>query len=286
MKHDKQITSTIIILTIGLLLTVTTNLAYAQPTYYIDESTDFTGNGCTNIDLNTVTSELRDSLDLDSWSGLRYVNPDAWPSDFVEHCSTNYLPSGSTASSGLDSTYADTRSFTVYAGHGNKGVIQFGFQHDNICVLDMFQHMRLGSMDGNESAVAWYLTSCTLNTSVLVSDANWQWTNQQFGFHNSPGIEDSSPAWAYVASGSSLLANNKDAWLWAMDYAEDVFDDGEDSPVAVSYASTSSGCQTVHNSASLRSQTYITDRSGGPSCNQTQPLFYYCYSIVNNGGCP
>ena len=44
----------------GLLLTgvLSASPVAAQRTYFISESTDFTGNGCQNSDLNDVTSEL------------------------------------------------------------------------------------------------------------------------------------------------------------------------------------------------------------------------------------
>lgn len=45
--------------------------------YYIDESTDFTGNGCQNADLNDVTSSLRETLDDNGWSGSRFTNASA-----------------------------------------------------------------------------------------------------------------------------------------------------------------------------------------------------------------
>ena len=44
-------------------------LEASGPRYWIDESTDFTGNGCENTDLNNVTSSLKSRLDSDGWTG-------------------------------------------------------------------------------------------------------------------------------------------------------------------------------------------------------------------------
>jgi hypothetical protein len=45
--------------------TLATAALAGGPNYWIDESTDFTGNGCENADLNDVTSSLRSRLDMD-----------------------------------------------------------------------------------------------------------------------------------------------------------------------------------------------------------------------------
>src|SRR4051794_7537075 len=93
---------------LGGLLLVSLSLlhappAFAQATYYIDESTDFTGNGCQNKDLNDVTSSLRGALDATGWSGSRFVNALAWPQDFIESCSSSF------GAGGLDDIFADSR---------------------------------------------------------------------------------------------------------------------------------------------------------------------------------
>jgi len=50
-------------------------------TYYIDESTDFTGNGCPNTDLNNVGAALKQALIDDNWSGEYFKKATAWPQD-------------------------------------------------------------------------------------------------------------------------------------------------------------------------------------------------------------
>jgi hypothetical protein len=54
--------------------------------------------------------------------------------------------------------------------------------------------------------------------------------------------------------------------------------DGYDrQPVAVSYGSTSDECWEVHDGAKLDENVYRTRRPGGPSCEQEQPHFHYCW---------
>lgn len=42
--------------------------------YLIAESTDFTGNGCENTNLNNITSSFEDALLDDGWTGNRHAN--------------------------------------------------------------------------------------------------------------------------------------------------------------------------------------------------------------------
>jgi hypothetical protein len=48
----------------------------------------------------------------------------------------------------------------------------------------------LGSMAGSVAAHAMWLSSFGLKLSSLPNEANWSWLWQQFGFRNSPGIQD------------------------------------------------------------------------------------------------
>src|SRR5262245_44890333 len=105
---------------LAVMLLVAANPGWAQKTYYIDESTDFTGNGCENADLNDVTSSLRSSLNSNGWSGQRFTNINAWPQDYMEQTIAGL--------SGVDNVFGDNALLSVYAGHGNRGLLQFGFQ--------------------------------------------------------------------------------------------------------------------------------------------------------------
>lgn len=257
-----------------------------QATYHIGESSDFTGNGCPNDDVNIITETLEDVINLDSWVGTRFVNSQNFVSDFVEHCSSAYMPSGSTITYGYDHYYADAHTFTVFAGHGNVGLLQFGKKKYNMCLLDFSDNMRLGAMAGNESGVAWYLASCTMDPNSFTSEANWQWLRQQYGFKNSPSIDDDMPAYVYMVSGQYGWGNTKDSWLILMDDASELYGSGDDTPVVLTHGTSSQDCQYVHNNASLKDQTYTSEMPNGPSCQGGYPYFWYCYSIVNNGGCP
>src|SRR5882757_7363484 len=86
--------------------TLATAALAGGPNYWIDESTDFTGNGCENADLNDVTSSLRSRLDADGWTGTRWSNANAWPEDFIER-----------DLGGIDHVAGDASTLSVYAGH-------------------------------------------------------------------------------------------------------------------------------------------------------------------------
>lgn len=143
-------------------------------TYFIGESTDFTGNGCENTNLNTITASLKGGLDVSGWSGTRYVNADSWPNDFMESCNT------STYGNGGDFAWSDAHVLAVYAGHGSVGSLQWGYKAGDMCTVDMKSSsnvnttgvMRLGQMDGATASYGVWLTSCTLKKDRLTLKAN------------------------------------------------------------------------------------------------------------------
>ena len=140
--------------------------------------------------------------------------------------------------------------------------------------------MRLGSMNGADSGYGMWLTSCTLNTDSLVAEANHQWLQQQFGYHNSPEIKDDQPAWfaRYVHSGWT----NRSAWLDQMEDRPGWFT-GDNSPIVVTYGQNEADCNNLAQTLSLGNS--VAPRGGGPSCGQGQPYFWYCGTLLNNGGC-
>ncbi|HEX9942130.1 MAG TPA: hypothetical protein VGG03_08945 [Thermoanaerobaculia bacterium] len=251
--------------------------AGAASTFYIDESLDFSGNGCQNADLNDVTSQLCDALRSAGWAGTRWVDANAWPQDFIESCSPLY------GAGGLDSIYADAALLSVYAGHGNKGLLQWGYPRDGVCTIDFSKNMRLGAMSGAASGFGIYITSCTLHTSSLVDGGNWQWLRQQFGYHNSPSVHGDGAKNFFNGTGSK---SNKNSWLGAMEDRPGWFT-GDNSPIVVSYGATASEALAVHNDAALKRQIYTSPRPGGPGCGGGQPLFYYVYTFYDHGdgGC-
>ncbi len=247
--------------------------AEAAKTFYMDESTDYTGNGCENNDLNTVTESLANTMWSFGWAGDRWVNTDAWPQDFVESCSGTY------GSAGDDDVTSDTKSLAVFAGHGNIGLLAYGHKHASRCNVDFSANMRLGSMGGDTAAVGMWLICDALEESSLPSEANSQWLRQQLGWTNLIGIGDDEPedffldTWTMTVTPFLPGKANSDAWLSRMD-------GGGRHPMVVSYGSTESGCWNVHDGARLGDNVFTTERPSSPACQQGLPAFYYCYETI------
>ena len=124
----------VLALPIFIALIALARMSYgAGKNYWIDESTDFTGNGCENSNLNNVTSSLRNRLESDGWSGTRWSNQNAWPEDFIEQ-----------NLGGIDHVAGDSQTLSVYAGHGNRALIQFGYQRNGRCTVSFPPSTRLG----------------------------------------------------------------------------------------------------------------------------------------------
>jgi hypothetical protein len=249
---------------VGAILALYAMQGNAAQTYYIDEATDYTGNGCPNNDLNTVTATLQSAMISDGWTGERWVNGDAWPQDFLESCSSTY------GTGGLDGSYSDTKSLAVFAGHGNVGRLAYGYKHDNRCTVDFSSNMRLGSMGGDTAAVGMWLICDALQVASLPSEANFQWLRQQLGWTNTIAIGDNEPRDFFNLTSAQT---NADAWLSTMD-------GGGRHPIVVSYAANQSDCWTVHDNAKLKDNVYTSERSGSPACGQGQPAFWYCYETI------
>lgn len=131
------------------IMAVNTAPSYASgPRYWIDESTDFTGNGCQNSDFNNVTSSLKSRPDSDGCSGTRWSNENAWPEDYIEQ-----------KFDGIDHVAGDYETLSAYAGHGDRTLIQFGYQRNG---------------------------RCTVNLDSLL----WHFNQQILGYHNSPSVKD------------------------------------------------------------------------------------------------
>jgi len=247
-------------------------------TYFIEEVVDFTGNGCQATNVNTITALLDQYLESSGWSGLRLIEFECFPHDWREACSSSFGPSG------LDSYYADDAKFTVYAGHGLQGggSLFFGWPHLGVCNNILGTNSRLGSMAGKRAGYAMYLTSCTLKTTSLVAHANFQWTYQNIGFHNSPGIHSDSPAgWFNCTSGAS----NASCWLLWMQ--SDDQDEDTNTPIIVSYGATAAQANLVRDSTKMK-DVYPGDfqyggRPSAPSCGANQPLFFYNWVRIYNG---
>jgi hypothetical protein len=162
----------------------------------------------------------------------------------------------------------------VYAGHGNVNILQFGFQRNGQCLVNISNQMRLGTAGGNRSAYMMYLTSCTMNLNGLGNLFNNE-VHQQFGYHNSPSIKDDQPRDFYNATGASGLSN-RDAWLDEMEDKPGWFT-GDNSPIVMTFGTSSTDASNKHASARLRAGSFL-----GPAA---EPWGWYIWSLRDNGGC-
>jgi hypothetical protein len=260
LQSSKKKMASILTLVAWLLIS---NMAQANHNYWIDESTDFTGNGCQNADLNDVTSSLSSTLNSDGWSGTRWTNANAWPEDFIEQ-----------NLGGIDHVAADSKTLAVYAGHGNRALIQFGFQRNGRCTVTFDASSRHGTQGGDEAAHMMYVTSCTIHTDSLSRHFNQQ-VRQSFGYHNSPSVKDNQPRDFYEETDSE---DNIVAWREEMEDRPGWFT-GDNSPITLTFGTSESHCNTVKNGARLRDQAYIS--------NAPEPHTWYCTSMFDNGdsGC-
>lgn len=249
------------------ILAVATPAAWATgKTFYIDESTDFTGNGCENADLNDVTSSLRESLADEGWSGSRFTNTLAWPHDFIEQ---TFAGQG-----GLDSSFGDTKTLAVYAGHGNRALLQFGFQRNGRCIITLDGNARLGTLAGDDAAYAMWVTSCTVNLDSLARHFD-QAIRQTFGYHNSPSVKDDQPSDFFEETDD---LDNAHAWIEEMEDRPGWFT-GDNSPITLTFGVDASHCNFVRDTARLRGGTLLDDAPA--------PDAFFCFIMFDHGagGC-
>jgi len=233
------------------------------PRYWIDESTDFTGNGCENSNVNNVTSSLRSRLNSDGWSGTRWSNANAWPEDYIEQ---NF--------GGIDHVAGDDETLSVYAGHGNRALIQFGYQRNGRCTVSFPTDTRLGTQGGDDAVFAMWVTSCTVNLDSLSRHFD-QAIRQTFGYHNSPSVKDNQPRDFYKETDD---LRNERAWIEEMEDRPGWFT-GDNSPISLTFGLSSSHCAWVRSTAKLRDRVLLYDAPA--------PDTWYCYLMFNHGdgGC-
>lgn len=236
-------------------------------TYFIGESVTFDGGGgCNNTELNTITSTLRNELDDAGWSGLRFVDGNAWPEDFQE---PNLNPLG------LDWVYGDTARLAMYAGHGNAGLLQWGTPSANgTCQLTTSNDVRLGTLAGDRATAVMFMTSCTLRTDAIPQNLIGNASRQFFGYHNSPyiGYDEPRKVFKRTQDGQS----NRDAWLDEMEQNADI---GKNSPVVVTYGTSPQDALDSEASANLASGDGLTTNVGEPADN-------FIFTWYNNGCTP
>jgi hypothetical protein len=184
-------------------------LAVAQvKTFYMDEGTHYSDiSMCKNADLNTVTSSLAAAMRGDGWTGSRYVNELAWPQDYWDK---------NLNAAGLDALYGDAATLTVFAGHGNAGLLTFRPRNGS-CTAVAASTMALGhGSSGGKGTVGMWLSCDMFNTGLLdEASSSYRMMNlrQSLGWINTIGIGDDEPRDFYTATRTMA---NKDAWLRQM----------------------------------------------------------------------
>lgn len=192
----------------GTTLLAATLASAAPRTFYMDEGTHYSDiSMCKNADLNTVTESLASSMRGDGWTGSRYVNELAWPQDYRDKALDP---------NGLDNLYGDAASVTVFAGHGNAGLLTFR-PRDGTCTASAGANMALGSGSTGGAAVVGIWLSCDMFATGLLDESNSAYRRmnirQSLGWLNTISIDDNEARDFYNATRSS---SNKDAWLRQM----------------------------------------------------------------------
>lgn len=196
-------------LAVSIVASTVTAMASAAPlTFFMDEVTQYSDIAmCGNTDLNTVSESLATTMRDDGWTGARYTNSLAWPQDYRDQALD---------AAGLDHFYGDAASVTVFAGHGNAGLLTFR-PRNGVCTANAGVNMALGpGSTGGQSVIGVWLSSFMFNTGLL--DEPWSTyqrmnLRQSLGWINSPWIGDHEPRDFY---NSSRTISNKDAWLRQM----------------------------------------------------------------------
>lgn len=239
--------------------------------YFMGESLDFSGGGaCSNDDLNDVTGSLALELQDAGWLGIRWVNQQSWPEDFVE---TTFFANA------LDKLYGDGATLSVYAGHGNVGLWQWGQPSGaGACVLPLTSGMRLGTLAGDASTTVMSLTSCTGRADQLwptLGQPNR--VRQILAYHNSPIIWGNQPRDFFRATANGM--SNRVAWLTIMANKPGI---GHNSPSLITIASSPASALELHESASLASLAGLS----APAEDAQEFVFSYLDYGCGPCGCP
>lgn len=234
--------------------------------YFIAESTDFTGNGCENHDVNVVTRTLRDALAQDGWVGIRVTEANTTPSDFIDPVKQPF---------GLDPEAGDSALLSVYAGHGYMDKLQWGTADTSPglakyrdCIAYFAQDMRLGALSGGWARVVLLLTSCSGRLACYKSMLGTSNATQTFAFNNSPSIWNNAARRFYRKS--KHMANRL-AWIKAMDDSPGL---GANSPVVYTRATSRKEALRIHASARLSRLEEI------PHIDRTT---WFAYTWVDHG---
>ncbi len=191
------------------------------------------------------------------------------------------------APAGLDYLYGDTATLAVLSSHANAGMFRYAYAHMgpdgvNQCTVYLNGNARLGQMAGAQTSHAIYYGCCVLRLDSLVNYANLQWVNQAFGF-----IDDE---WNTADELQEFLVftgplSNVNAWLMIIEYNPGWFS-GSNSPIVVSYGQWPEATEEMHCCSQIAYGINMGYRTGGPSCGNGPPSFYYMYTYIDNdNGC-
>ena len=251
----------------GLDDTSGTDVVPPARSYFIAESTDFTGNDCENADVNEVTASLRQELDDEGWVGTRATNGQTRPLDFIDPVKRDF---------GQDHTKSDAVSLAVFAGHGWMDRIQWGTQDDTPtveppekrCRALFSEDIRLGAMSGGWARAVAVIASCTGRLACYESTLGTNDVTQVFAFNNSPSIRGNQMRRFYRKSNRMP---NRDAWLAAMDNRPGF---GKNSPVVYTRGTGRDEVLQTHRQARLSEIEEIPGEGG---------TTWYAYSWVDHG---
>lgn len=233
-------------------------------TFLIGESRKFDGGGsCNNDNLNTVTSSLRNELVDAGWEGRRLVDENTWPEDFRE---------GSLFNTGLDGLYGDTARLSIYAGHANPMMLQWGRPSPNgACSTTIKTMLRLGRFEGDTAAAVMLMASCALQIDQIWDTYRDSAFRQIFGYHNSPyiGYDEARKVFKRTQDGQPTVY----AWLDEMEQNGDI---GKNSPVAMTFGRGAGESAQLHASTNLAS-------GEGFIVNTTEPPENFWFEWLDNG---
>ncbi|NJK31825.1 MAG: hypothetical protein HC927_05055 [Deltaproteobacteria bacterium] len=191
------------------------------------------------------------------------VDENTWPEDYRE---------GSLSVTALDGIYGDTARLSVYAGHGNVNLLQWGNPSDNgACTTTIDTTVRLGRFDGDVAAAVMLLTSCSLRTDQAWDTFRENAVRQIFGYHNSPyiGYNEARKVFKRTQDGQPTVY----AWLDEMEQNGDI---GKNSPVALTFGHGAGEAKAVH------AQTNLA-KGDGFVVNVTEPVDDYYFEWLDNG---
>lgn len=264
------------------------NGAGSPMTFYIAETVHFLGvpEGCDNDDVNDVTSELRDWMVADGWSGVRLLNGQSTPYDFID---------GNRVPGGRDWEHADSARVTVYASHGNINRQQWGRPGQtppgfpDLCGVNIRDEFGLGRLGGNASAAVIHATSCTgstANDNLPINLGGASEIGQHFGWHNSPALDRYVLARFFVDTGPSDFEPNDSVDAIAISNRESFLSNGQarpglakNSPVVFTTGRTVTEVTERHYGARMAEGVGLDEVIPEP-----QSPDIYNYGWVDNGG--